>query len=91
MGSISEFDSWLGSLDPTCLVAKTQTKNPHQDIKQEQYCNKFRKDFKNGPYQKKKNLKPERTVIITVVLIHISLMTKGAATGALNLRSQPEN
>ena len=43
------------------------------------------------PIKKKKNLKPERTVIITVVLIHISLMTKGAATGALNLRSQPEN
>ena len=38
-------------------------KNPHalglkrQIIKQKQYCNKFNKDFKNGPHQKrKKNL-----------------------------------
>ena len=25
----------------------------NQDIKQKQYCNKFNKDFKNGPHQKK--------------------------------------
>ena len=24
----------------------------HQSIKQKQYCNKFSKDFKNGPHQK---------------------------------------
>ena len=24
----------------------------HQNIKQKQYCNKFNKDFKNGPHQK---------------------------------------
>ena len=29
-----------------------QPKN--QNIKQKQYCNKFSKDFKNGPHQKKK-------------------------------------
>ena len=29
-----------------------QPKN--QNIKQKQYCNKFNKDFKNGPHQKKK-------------------------------------
>ena len=34
------------------------TKMPHasqpknQNIKQKQYCNKFNKDFKNGPHQK---------------------------------------
>ena len=34
------------------------TKTPHtlppknQNIKQKQYCNKFNKDFKNGPHQK---------------------------------------
>ena len=28
----------------------------HQNIKQKQYCNKFNKDFKNDPHQKKKNL-----------------------------------
>jgi len=26
----------------------------HQNIKQKQYCNKFNKDFKNGPHQKEK-------------------------------------
>ena len=29
-----------------------QSKN--QNIKQKQYCNKFKKDFKNDPHQKKK-------------------------------------
>ena len=35
------------------------TKIPHaswpkyQNMKQKQYCNKFNKDFKNGPHQKK--------------------------------------
>ena len=27
----------------------------NQNIKQKQYCNKFNKNFKNGPHQKKKN------------------------------------
>ena len=37
------------------------TKIPHasgpkiQNIRQKQYCNKFDKDFKNGPHLKKKN------------------------------------
>ena len=37
-----------------------EAKIPHalwpknQNIKQKQYCNKFNKDFKNGPHQKKK-------------------------------------
>ena len=29
----------------------------NQNIKQTQYCNKFNKDFKNGPHQKKKKKK----------------------------------
>ena len=29
----------------------------NQNIKQKQYCNKFNKNFKNGPHQKKKILK----------------------------------
>ena len=33
----------------------SRTKN--QNIKQKQYCNKFNKDFKNGPHQKK----PQKT------------------------------
>ena len=30
----------------------------NQNIKQKQYCNKFSKDFKNGPHQKKSLKKP---------------------------------
>ena len=33
----------------------SQPKN--QNIKQKQYCNKFNKDFENGPHQTKKSLK----------------------------------
>ena len=33
----------------------------YQNIKQKQYCNKFNKDFKNGPHQKKKILKKKIT------------------------------
>ena len=29
----------------------------NQNIKQKQYCDKFNKNFKNGPHQKKKILK----------------------------------
>ena len=28
----------------------------HQNIKQNQHCNKFNKNFKNGPHQKKKKI-----------------------------------
>ena len=28
----------------------------NQNIKQKQYCNKFNKDFKNGPHPKKKKM-----------------------------------
>ena len=31
-----------------------------QNVKQKQYCNKFNKDFKNGPYQNT-NLKKKKT------------------------------
>ena len=42
---------------PQALWPKSQT------IKQKQCCNKFRKDFKNGPHQKKKNLKNKQNVL----------------------------
>ena len=32
----------------------------NQNIKQKQYCNKFNKDFKNGPHQKNLKKKKER-------------------------------
>ena len=34
----------------------------NQNIKQKQYCNKFNKDFKSGPHEKKKIKKKERIV-----------------------------
>ena len=40
-----------------CLVRESRFHMPHgqktQNIKQNQYCNKFNKDFKNSPHQKK--------------------------------------
>ena len=35
-----------------------------QNIEQKQYCNKFNKDFKNAPHQKKKNLKKKSTEMV---------------------------
>ena len=43
-----------------CLIPGRGAKIPyatqpkHQNIKQTQFCNGFKKDFKNGPHQKKK-------------------------------------
>ena len=48
-----QFDPWLGSWNPTCLLAK----HTHTHTKQEQYCNKFNKDLKKWPTLKKKALK----------------------------------
>ena len=45
------------------LIPGWGAKIPHasqpenQNIKQKQYCNKFNKDFKNGPHQKKYKIK----------------------------------
>ena len=45
------------------LISDQGTKVPHaggpKNIKQKQYCSKFRKDFKNGPHQNKKKFKKE--------------------------------
>ena len=49
--AVTKSQTWLShwtelnrELNPTCLMAKTQ------DTKGKQYCNKFNKDFKNGPH-----------------------------------------
>ena len=49
---------------PTCFAAK------NQNIKQKQYCYKFNKDFKKGPYQKKKRLNIELLPAIPLLKIH---------------------
>ena len=46
-------DPWSGTEDPTCFVAKKKKKKNH--IKQKQYCDKFNKDFKDGPHFNKKS------------------------------------
>ena len=38
-----------------------------QNTKQKQYCNKFNKDFKNGPHQKKNLKKREKDLIIRAI------------------------
>ena len=40
----------------------------NQNIKQKQHCNKFNKDFKNGSQKKKKTLKKQ-------ILLHITLLS----------------
>ena len=39
-----------------------------QNVKQKQYCNKFNKDFKNGPHQKKKNALGKICVTCLIVI-----------------------
>ena len=49
------------------LVGERGSHMPHcqktKNIKQKQYCNKFNKDFKNGPHQKK-NLKKKKELCV---------------------------
>ena len=44
----------LSNVEGEGLIPGQRAKVPHanQNIKQKQYCNKFNKDFKNGPHQK---------------------------------------
>ena len=44
-----------------------------QNIKQKQYCNKFSKDFSNGPHQKKKK-KPKNNDNVVCLVREVSLM-----------------
>ena len=34
----------------TPYISRSKYKNKNQNIKQKYYCNKFNKDFKNGPH-----------------------------------------
>ena len=61
--SIAESEGLIppgGAKIPTCPVAK------NQDIKRKQYCNKFSKDFKNGPHQKV--LKKKKLIVVAILL-----------------------
>ena len=49
---------------------RTKASRPkNQNIKQKQYCNKFNKDFKNGPHPKKKKIfKKKKAVLLRTLL-----------------------
>ena len=54
----------------------------NQNIKQKQYCNKFKKDFKNGPHQKnlkKKNFKKDddEEMQVSSCYLHIKKLIEG--------------
>ena len=57
------------------ILYASQTKN--QNIKPKQYCNKFNRDFKNGPHQKKilkkKNMFLERELLDTLIKSFITI------------------
>ena len=42
-----------------------------QNIKQKQYCNKFNKDFSNGPHQKQTNKKPLKSSLCWRVKVQL--------------------
>ena len=66
MGSIPGEET---KIDPTCLVA-----NKTQNIKQKQYGDKFNKDFKNGPHQKKKNIKKRGPKALNEILKLLNIL-----------------
>ena len=45
----------VGSIPGRGAKISHASRPKNQNIKQKQYCNKFNKDFKNGPHQKKKS------------------------------------
>ena len=49
-----------------------------QSIKQKQCCSKFNKDFKNGPYPKKKSKKKHLCVRIIILYLHFRLEIENA-------------
>lgn len=54
-GGAGSVPGWGANPNSTCLTAKGKKKKTSQNTKQKQCCNKFNRDFKNGPRQKNKN------------------------------------
>ena len=52
-------------------------KKKKQNIKKKQYCNKFNKDLKNGPHQKKKILKKKKELSVKWRHEELNLGEKG--------------
>ena len=72
----------LGSQDPTWLVAK------NQNIKQKRCCDKFNKDFKNGPQQQKKKNKKNST-FKTKNKLEIAILPLFVVTLVQTLKAEP--
>ena len=64
VGSLSSIPDW-GAKTPHASRPKDQT------IKQKQYCNKFNKDFKNDPCQKKKKKKISAESLISELTLPV--------------------
>ena len=63
-GSAGLIPGW-GAKIPHALCLK------NQNIKQKQYCNKFNKDFKNGPFKKNLKNKNDGLYILKRMLHHL--------------------
>ena len=55
----------------------------NQNIKQKQFCNKFNKDFKNGPYQKKKTLKKKKNQLALLCDFPLTPLPHSRVTGGV--------
>ena len=65
-------------------------KKKKQSVKQKNYCNKFNKDFKNGPHQKKKTLRKKEVpqkghrILVPPSAASITLKIEPLGKGALS-------
>ena len=50
----------LGSIPGQRAKTPQASWTKYPNVKQKQYCNKFNKDYKNGPHQKKKKTKKKK-------------------------------
>ena len=57
-GGVGSIPAWRAKI-PHASQQKKKNQKPKRtkNVKQKQYCNKFNKDFKNGPHQKEKIFK----------------------------------
>ena len=55
----------------------------NQNIKQKQYCNKFNKDFKNGPHQKKSSKKIAWSRVQACIILNIKHFKENSYLGYL--------
>ena len=62
MVETSSSNAGAGSLIPDPGLRSHMPWGQNQNVKQKQYCNTFNKDFKDGPYQKKKEERKRKEI-----------------------------